>query len=47
MNKLSVNGKNWLLKKYNQEEVSYIKDGEFVLFKDYSELNQKMKKDLS
>jgi len=26
MNKLSVNGKNWLLKKYNQEEVSYIKD---------------------
>jgi len=28
-------------------EVSYIKDGEFVLFKDYSELNQKMKKDLS
>ena len=26
MNKLSVNGRNWLLKKYNQEEVSYIKD---------------------
>jgi len=28
-------------------EVSYIKDGEFELFKDYNELNQKMKKDLS
>jgi|TARA_B110000908_G_scaffold66716_1_gene80777 uncharacterized protein (TIGR00159 family) len=28
-------------------EVSYIKDGEFELFSDYNELNQKMKKDLS
>ena len=28
-------------------EISYIKDGEFELFKDYNELNQKMKKDLS
>jgi DNA integrity scanning protein DisA with diadenylate cyclase activity len=28
-------------------EVSYIKDGEFVLFKDYNELNHKMKKDFS
>jgi len=28
-------------------EVSYIKDGEFELFKDYSELNEKLKKDLT
>ena len=28
-------------------EVSYIKDGEFELFKDYTDLNEKLKKDLS
>ena len=27
-------------------EISYIKDGEFVLYSDYSELNEKIKKDL-
>ena len=26
MNSLSVNGKNWILKKYNQKEVTYIKE---------------------
>ena len=26
MNALSVSGKNWILKKYNQEEISYLKD---------------------
>ena len=26
MNALSVGGKNWILKKYNQEEISYLKD---------------------
>ena len=28
-------------------EVSYIKDGDFELFKDYTDLNEKLKKDLS
>ena len=26
MNSLSVSGKNWILKKYNQEETSFLKD---------------------
>ena len=26
MNTLSVSGKNWILKKYNEEEISFLKD---------------------
>ena len=26
MNSLSISGKNWILKKYNQEEISFLKD---------------------
>ena len=26
MNTLSISGKNWILKKYNQEEISFLKD---------------------
>ena len=30
MNTLSINGKNWILKKYNQEEISFLKDNFFL-----------------
>ena len=30
MNKLSISGKNWILKKYNEEDVSYFKDNFFL-----------------
>ena len=26
MNSLSISGKNWILRKYNQEDLSFIKD---------------------
>ena len=26
MNSLSISGKNWILKKYNQEDLTFIKD---------------------
>ena len=30
MNTLSISGKNWILKKYNQEEISFLKDNFFL-----------------
>ena len=30
MNSLSISGKNWILKKYNQEEISFFKDNFFL-----------------
>jgi single-stranded-DNA-specific exonuclease len=30
MNTLSIKGKNWILKKYNQEEISFLKDNFFL-----------------
>ncbi|MDC0858879.1 single-stranded-DNA-specific exonuclease RecJ [Pelagibacteraceae bacterium] len=30
MNMLSISGKNWILKKYNQEEISFLKDNFFL-----------------
>ena len=30
MNLASVTGKNWILKKFNQEDISYLKDAHFL-----------------
>jgi single-stranded-DNA-specific exonuclease len=30
MNTLSVSGKSWILKKYNQEDISFLKDNFFL-----------------
>ena len=30
MNSLSISGKNWILRKYNQEHLSFIKDNFFL-----------------
>ena len=30
MNSVSVTGKNWILKKFNQEKISFLKDNFFL-----------------